>query len=136
VINELNSTITVVEKKGSKWNTLQSISTLPGDFTGTSYCADIHVSSDGRFVYGSNRGHNSIAVFKTDERTNQLEWITSVSTQGDWPRNFTFSPDGQFLLVANQRSNNITVFRIDENGIPRFTGNEVKVPAPVCLEFQ
>jgi 6-phosphogluconolactonase len=136
VINELNSTITVVEKKGSKWNTLQSISTLPGDFTGTSYCADIHVSSDGRFVYGSNRGHNSIAVFKTDERTNQLEWITSVSTQGDWPRNFTFSPDGQSLLVANQRSNNITVFRIDENGIPRFTGNEVKVPAPVCLEFQ
>ncbi len=136
VINELNSTITVVEKKGSKWNTVQTISTLPVDFTGTNYCADIHISPDGRFVYGSNRGHNSIAVFRNDEGTNQLEWITSVSTQGDWPRNFTFSPDGQFLLVANQRSNNITVFRMDENGTPIFTGNEVKIPAPVCLEFQ
>jgi 6-phosphogluconolactonase len=136
VINELNSTITVVEKNGGKWKEIQTVSTLPDDFKGTNYCADIHVSPDGRFVYGSNRGHNSIAVYKTDAGTNKLEWITSVSTQGDWPRNFTFSPDGQFLLVANQRSGNIAVFRMDESGIPRFTGNEVKIPAPVCLEFQ
>jgi 6-phosphogluconolactonase len=112
VINELNSTITVVEKNSGKWKEIQTVSTLPGDFTGTNYCADIHVSSDGRFVYGSNRGHNSVAVFKTDAQTNKLEWVTSVSAQGDWPRNFTFSPDGQFLLVANQRSGNIAVFRI------------------------
>jgi 6-phosphogluconolactonase len=136
VINELNSTISVLEQKGGKWVESQSISTLPEGFNETNYCADIHVSPDGRFVYGSNRGHNSIAVYKTDARTNKLEWITSVSTQGDWPRNFTFSPDGQFLLVANERSGNIVVFRIDENGIPRYTGNEVKIPSPVCLEFQ
>jgi 6-phosphogluconolactonase len=136
VINELNSTITVVERKGGIWKELHTISTLPDGFEGTSYCADIHVSADGRFVYGSNRGHNSIAVFKSNERTNKLERVTLVSAEGNWPRNFTFSPDGQFLLVANQKSGNIAVFRIDETGIPKFTGNEIKIPAPVCLEFQ
>jgi 6-phosphogluconolactonase len=136
VINELNSTISLLKKDGKKTEIIQTISTVPEDFSGTNYCADIHVSSDGKFVYGSNRGHNSIAIFKTNPITLQLEFITTVSTRGDWPRNFTLSPDGKFLLVANQRSGNIVVFKIHaETGIPEFTGKELKLPAPVCLEF-
>jgi 6-phosphogluconolactonase len=137
VINELNSTITAFKKSGKEWQEFQTISTVPKEFSGNNYCADIHVSADGRFLYGSNRGHNSIAVYKINHYTKELEWLTSVSTQGDWPRNFTLSPDGRFMLVANQRSNNISVFNIDPyNGIPEFTGNELEVPSPVCLEFR
>ena len=136
VINELNSTITAINNENKTWLPFQTVSTLPAGFEGTNSCADIHVSPDGRFVYGSNRGHNSIAVFRTDPQSGELEFLQTVSTQGDWPRNFTLSPDGKFLLAANQRSGNITVFRIDsQTGIPKFTGNELKLPAPVCLEF-
>lgn len=136
VINELNSTICVTDKKGGNREVLQTISTLPEDFSGTSYCADIHVSANGQYVYGSNRGHNSIAVFKVNPITKQLEFITTVSTQGEWPRNFALTADGKFLLVANQHSGNIVVFKLNsETGIPEFTGKEVKLPSPVCIEF-
>ncbi|MEE4285804.1 MAG: lactonase family protein, partial [Mariniphaga sp.] len=94
VINELNSTISVIDKNGLKREVVQTISTLPENFSGTSYCADIHVSADGKYVYGSNRGHNSIAVFKTDPISKQLKFITTISTQGEWPRNFSLSADG------------------------------------------
>jgi 6-phosphogluconolactonase len=136
VINELNSTITVLKKTARKWQEQQTVSTLPKGFSGDNYCADIHVSADGKYLYGSNRGHNSIAVYKVDAKTKKLEWVTSVSTHGTWPRNFILTSDGKFLLAANQKSNNITVFSINpENGIPKFTGNEVIIPAPVCLVF-
>lgn len=136
VINELNSTITAVGNVGGNWKKFQTVSTLPPDFTGDNSCADIHVSADGKFLYGSNRGHNSIAVFEIDPHNKHLTFIKTVSTEGDWPRNFTISPDGNFLLVANQRSGNIAVFQIDKkSGIPEFTGNQIKLPAPVCLEF-
>lgn len=136
VINELNSTISVLDKNGRNLEVVQTISTVPDDFNGTNYCADIHVSADGKYVYGSNRGHNSVAVFKTNPLTQQMEFITTVSTRGNWPRNFTLSPNGRFLLVANQYSGNVVVFEINkETGIPEFTGNEIKLPSPVCLEF-
>lgn len=136
IINELNSTISAVQKKENKWQIFQSISTLPSGFEGKSFCADIHVSNSGRFLYGSNRGDNSIAVFAITSTNKQLLKIGNVSTEGNWPRNFTISPDGNFMLVANQRSGNITVFEINqENGLPVFTGNEIKLPSPVCLEF-
>src|SRR5690554_1829399 len=137
VINELNSTITTFSKKGRKWKTYQTITTIPVDFTEENYCADIHVSPDGRYLYGSNRGHNSIAVYTINPKSKKLEWVTAVSSQGDWPRNFTLSNDGKFLLAANQRSGNIAVFKINpENGIPEFTGYNLELPAPVSLEFQ
>lgn len=137
VINELNSTITVFRKSRKKWKQQQAISTLPDDFTGESFCADIHVSPDGQYLYGSNRGHNSIAVFAIDNKTKKLSLKTTVHTEGDWPRNFTISPDGKFLLAANQRSGNVTVFKLNaETGVPEFTGNELKIPAPVCLVFK
>lgn len=136
VINELNSTISTFKKYEGKWGSFQTISTLPADFKGTSYCADIHISADGKFLYGSNRGHNSIAVFGIENETNSLKSVGFVHVEGDWPRNFALSPDGNFLLVANQKSGNITVFKINkESGMPEFTGKEIRIPAPVCIEF-
>lgn len=136
VINELNSTVTSFKQNGQNWIQYQTITTLPAGFKGTSYCADIHLSTDGRFLYGSNRGDNSIAVFTVDSISNKITSIGTVSAEGDWPRNFTLSTDGKFMLVANQNSGNITVFKIhQETGIPEFTGKEIKLPSPVCLEF-
>ena len=118
------------------WEKQQIVSTLPANFKETSYCADIHVSADGKYLYGSNRGHNSIAVFEINSETKQLKSIGFVSVEGNWPRNFAISPNGNFLLVANQRSGNITVFKIKkETGMPEFTGTQIKIPAPVCVEF-
>jgi len=136
VINELNSTVTTFKLVNQNWEKQQVISTLPSDFNGTSYCADIHVSVDGKFLYGSNRGHNSIAVFEIESNTKHLKSVGFVSVEGDWPRNFALSPNGNYLLAANQKSGNITVFKINkETGKPEFTGKEIKIPAPVCIEF-
>lgn len=136
VINELNSTITVLMKYGGVWKQIQTIKTLPKDFKGESWCADIHLSADGRFVYGSNRGHNSIAVFKRDATNGRLEMIQTIPVEGNWPRNFTLDPTGRFLLVANQKSNDITVFKVDEpSGKLSFTGIKVPNESPVCLQF-
>ncbi len=136
VINELNSTITVLEKKENEWFAVQNISTLPPGFSGKSYCADIHLSPNGKFLYGSNRGDNSIFVAVIDRLTKQLSGAGTVKVEGDWPRNFVISDNGRFMLVANQRSGNITVLKIHpETGMPEYTGNEIKLPAPVCLEF-
>ncbi len=138
LINELDSSLTSLaydEKRGTL-KEIQTLSTLPKDFSGENTCADVHVSPDGRFVYGSNRGHDSIAVFKTDEKTGKIELIEIVSTGGKTPRNFAIDPGGNFLLAANQNSGNIVTFRIDQKtGKLKNTGNEAKVPAPVCLKF-
>lgn len=136
VINELSSTITVLMRYGAEWKQIQNISTLPKDYKEESWCADIHISPDGRFVYGSNRGHNSIAVFKRDVTSGKLELIETVPVEGNWPRNFTIDPSGKFLLVANQKSNDITVFKIDKpSGKLVFTGIKVPNESPVCLQF-
>ncbi len=136
VISELNSTITTIKKVGNNWEVVQAVSTLPADFKGTSYCADIHISADEKYLYGSNRGHNSIAVFEINGDTKKLKPLGFVPVEGDWPRNFSLSPDGDFMLVANQKSGNITVFKINRTtGMPEFTGKEIKIPAPVCIEF-
>lgn len=136
VINELNSTVSVIGNERGVWKIIQEISTLPEGFEGTNYCADIHVSKDGKYLYGSNRGHNSIAVFQVEKNSGIIDFIKTIPVEGDWPRNFVISPDGDFMLVANQKSGNIAVFQINKtSGIPEFTGNQIKLPAPVCLDF-
>lgn len=136
VINELSSTITVLIKYGGVWKEIQSITTLPKDFKGESWCADIHISDNGKFVYGSNRGNNSISVFSRDVKSGKLEMIQTISVEGNWPRNFTLDPTGRFLLVANERSNDITVFKIDDaTGKLKYTGIKVQNQSPVCLQF-
>ena len=137
VINELNSTITVF-KRGSDgvYTATQTASTLASDFEGESFCADIHLSVDGRFLYGSNRGENTLVVFSVDANSGEITAIGRESVEGDWPRNFTISPDGNFVLVANQRSNNITIFKRDvATGNLEYTG-QFELGAPVCLVFE
>ena len=138
VINELDSTMSAF-KYNAPTGTLvhiETVSTLPSDFSGVSYCADVHVSASGRFLYGSNRGHNSIVVFEIDQRTGKLKLLEHVSTEGNWPRNFTIDPSGRFLLVANQRSDNVVSFSIDPGtGRLKPTGQITEIPVPVCLKF-
>lgn len=138
VINELDSSLTTFKYDAAKGTltAFETVSTLPRDFVGTSYCADIHVSKSGRFLYGSNRGHNSIVVFAIDPRTARLSLVEHVSTEGNWPRNFAIDPSGRFLLVANQRTDNVVVFRIDaQTGRLTPTGHGAEIPVPVCLQF-
>ena len=138
VINELNSTMTAFsyDPDNGVLAALDTISTLPAGYSETSYCADIHVHPNGRFVYGTNRGHNSVAIATFDEATGGLSLAGTEPTQGDWPRNFTLDPSGEFLLVANQRSNDIVVFRIDpDTGLLTSTGHVAQTPTPVCLKF-
>lgn len=138
VINELNATINTydVDKMNGRFTFTQSVPTLPKDFEGDNTCADLHVSADGRFLYGTNRGHNSIVVYEIDGESGQLTYVEHVSCGGDWPRNFTISPDGRFLLVANKKTNNIIVFNRDQStGKLRPNGSKATVPAPVCLLF-
>ncbi len=136
VINELNSTVSVLEKDGNGYQKIQDISTLPENFDGASNCADIHLSDNEHFVYGSNRGHNSIVIFRRNMKTGMLTFMGTEPVMGDWPRNFNIDPSGKFLLVANQKSSNITVFKIDKrSGKLTFTKIEEKVPNPVCIEF-
>jgi len=131
--NELNSTVSVLERKNGRWTVTETLSTLPSGYTGDSFCADIHLSPDGKFVYVSNRGHQSIAVFGRNEY-GSLSAITNVNVQGDWPRNFIIDPSGKYMLVANQRSHNIAVFEL-RSGVPVYIGNQIKIPAPVSLAF-
>ena len=136
-INELNATITVFERddEGS-YSPIQTENTLAPDWDGGKSCADIHLSPDGRFLYGSNRGENTIVIFSVDKTTGEINLVGRESVRGDWPRNFTLDPSGNFLLVANERSNNISVFKRDsEKGTLEFL-NEIKIGAPVCLVFQ
>ena len=137
IVTELTSEVisASVDQESGKFIVIDKQSALPEDFTGESYCADIHVSADGQFLYVSNRGHQSIAIFKINE-DGTLEMLATDDVQGDWPRNFTLSPDGDFLLVANQNSDNITVFKRDKKtGLLEHTGNEIKLSHPVCLKF-
>lgn len=137
VINELNSTVTqVFRENNGKYRTGPSCSTLPPDFQETNLCADIHISSDGKYLYASNRGHNSIAVFKVNPEDGSLKMITHHKTRGDWPRNFSLSPDEKYVLVANQRSNNIVAFQRDSaTGVLDYKG-QIEAPSPVCIVFR
>ena len=136
VINELSSTITVFQKQDNgNFTAIETQSTVAENYTEKSYCADIHFSKDGKFLYGSNRGENTIVSFKVNQETGKLTLADRESVRGDWPRNFVIDPTDSFLLVANERSNNITVFkRNTENGSLEFL-HETELPSPVCLEF-
>ncbi|GAA3583141.1 lactonase family protein [Snuella lapsa] len=135
IINEYANTVTSAKKNGNHFEPLENVSTLKDGFNGESYCADIHLSKDERFLYGSNRGENTIVVFKRDNISGKLEKIQNMDVHGNWPRNFSLDPSGNFLLVANQKSNNISVFKIDSNSGKLSFLHSVDLPSPVCLLF-
>lgn len=138
VVNELQSTLTTFSYDADRgtFQKLGSVSTLPKNFSGTNDTAEIHVHPNGKFLFASNRGHDSIAVFAIDPRSGTLTPVDHFSTGGRTPRNFEIDPTGKFLFVANQDTNNIVLFRIDpDTGRLSRTGQTLEVPSPVSLRF-
>lgn len=139
VINELNLTVTGMDynPQTGVFEIIQNISTVP---TGTkrkgNSTAQVLVHPSGKFLYGSNRGPNTIAMYRIDQTTGQLTSLGYQPTGGAIPRNFNIDPSGKFLLAANQDSNNVVVFKIDQKtGLLKPTGHEIAVPKPVCIQF-
>jgi 6-phosphogluconolactonase len=138
VINELNATITAFsyDEEQGRLTTIQTVPTLPAQYVGENACADIHISPDGRFLYGSNRGHDSIVVYAIDPSNGSLHFVEHASTLGQHPRGFAISPDGRFLLVANRDTNNVVSFHRDaESGTLLPTGHILQISKPVCIKF-
>ena len=138
VINELNSTLTCYryEANNCTLTALDTQSTLPADWTGESTCAEVKVHPNGRFVYGSNRGHDSIVVYAFGRATGKLAPIDYTPSGGRNPRNFNLSPDGQWLVAANQNTDSLNVFRVDATtGKLTPTDHSANVPLPVCVQF-
>jgi 6-phosphogluconolactonase len=138
VINEMASTVTafVYDRSRGVLKELQTITTLPKGFTGRSTTAEVQVHPSGRYLYGSNRGHDSVAVFSIDDREGTLTLVEITPTQGKTPRNFGIDPTGAFLLAAHQDTDNVVVFRVDaKTGRVTPTGQILEVGSPVCVKF-
>lgn len=135
VINEYGASITSIKRTRSGFELIDINATLEESYKGKNSCADIHLSQDERYLYGSNRGENTIVVFKRNSKTGEITRIQNIDVKGDWPRNFTLDPTGKFLLVANQKSNNLSVFKIKQNTGKLTFLHDVKTPTPVCLLF-
>jgi 6-phosphogluconolactonase len=137
-INERGSSVTAFDYEPAQGalREIQTVSTLPDGFAGKNSCADIHLHPSGRFLYGSNRGHNSIASFAVHATSGELQPTGHTPTGGRTPRNFAIDPSGTLLLAANQDSGTIVIFRIDQStGALSPTGQVVQVPTPVCVCF-
>lgn len=138
VVNEIGSTVTAFtyNKEPGILNPIQTISTLPEGFTGANAAAEIFVDPTGKFLYASNRGHDSIAVFGIDQEKGTIKAVERIITTGKMPRYFGFDPTGQYVLVAHQNSGNVLVFKFDRTtGCLTPTGASIDVPSPVCLVF-
>ena len=138
VINELDSTIDnyQFDYKNQTLSLISSVSTLPKNRQGESTCADIHISPNGKYLYGSNRGHNSIAAYEIDKINGNLTNIGIFKTNGKTPRNFCLDPSGKYILVGNQDSDTIKVFEINiKSGVINDEIFSLSIPKPVCILF-
>ena len=138
VINELNSTINVLEYNSAKgqMTSIQTVRTLPESQAVPNTTAEIEVHPSGLFLYGSNRGHDSLAIFSINPTTGKLTVLGHQPTLGKTPRNFAIDPTGRFLLVANQGSNNLVTFRIDlKTGLLSYNTQTLSIDSPVCIKF-
>ncbi|MCO6454974.1 MAG: lactonase family protein [Pirellulaceae bacterium] len=138
VINELDNTVTLFDydSDSGKLTSRQTISTLPDDFDGTSYCADLKITPDGRFLYGTNRGHDSIAAYRLDDQ-GRLTRLGIHPSLGKGPQNLAITPDGRWLLCANMPGNNCVVFRIDpDSGGLTATGEPLEIRSPSCIMWR
>jgi len=138
VINEMKSTVVTFDYDANHGvlTERQTISTVPDDYKGSNSTAEVQVHPSGKFLYGSNRGHDSIAVFTIEPATGQLTAMGQVATRGKTPRNFGIDPTGRFLIAENQDSDSLVLFRINPtSGGLTSTGPIVEVPSPVCVKF-
>jgi len=138
LINELNSTMTALafDAATGALTEIQTLSTLPAGYDGATSCAEVQITPNGKFLYGSNRGHNSIVGYAVDETTGKLTLIGHESTQGRIPRNFEVDPAGKYLIAANQDTNNLVMFEIDQK-TGKLTPNGLTAEAgtPICVRF-
>jgi 6-phosphogluconolactonase len=137
-INELSNTVNALAYDADKgtFHSIQSLTTLPKDFSGNSSTAEVSIHPNGKFLYGSNRGNDTIAVFSIDPGKGLLTLVEHVSAQGKSPRHLTIDPTGAFLLAANQNTGNVVVYRIDpKEGRLTHTGQVLDVPVAVCIAF-
>ncbi|MDX6746833.1 lactonase family protein [Polaribacter sp. PL03] len=135
VLNELNNTVSLIKEKNNNYYIDATISTLPETFTAFSKAADIHISKDGKFLYASNRGHESIVIFDVNTQNGTLKTVDYQSVLGKHPRNFSLSPNEDFLIVANQDTNNIVSFKRNENTGKLTLVDEISAKMPVCILF-
>ncbi len=138
VINELGNTVTAFAYDAGKGalKEIQTVPTLPAGWSGSNSTADVHVHPSGKWLYGSNRGHHSIAMFAIDSGSGRLSSLGNEPTQGKTPRNFAIDPSGAWLLAENQDSDTIVTFKIDQKtGKLSASGQVANVPMPVCLKF-
>jgi 6-phosphogluconolactonase len=138
VIDELASTVTAFSYDAATGSLqrLTVVSTLPPDYKGKNDTAEIKIDAEGKFLYGSNRGADMIAIFALDSASGAPKWMDSVPAGGKTPRNFEIDPSGGYLLAANQATNNIVIFKIDpQTGHLTPTGQTLSVAAPVCIKF-
>lgn len=138
VISELQSIVVVlhVNAEHGRLTQVQIISTLPSGFVEENFCAEIEVAPSGRFVYASNRGHDSIAVYGVNQATGELTLVGHQPTLGHGPRHFAIDPSEKFLFAANQDSDTVVTFRIDQDhGLLAATGHVADVPTPVCVRL-
>jgi 6-phosphogluconolactonase len=138
VLGELDSTVTAfgTTKEGDFQGSWQKIPMLPANFSGRNDAAEIEIHPSGKFLYASNRGHDSIVVYSIDPDWGKLKLVADVPTEGKEPRHFAIEPSGNFLLAEDQLSDKIVTFRIDQKtGALTPTGDTVEVPSPVCLTF-
>ncbi|MDF2836487.1 MAG: 3-carboxymuconate cyclase [Paenibacillus sp.] len=136
VINELDSTVTAFryDAEGGILTKIETVSTLPDGFEGENGCAEIAISRDGKYVYGSNRGHDSIVVYQADPDNGSLRTVQHISTEGGHPRHFALTPNGNYLIAANRDGNNLVSYKVDEgNGTLSFTGLTAQASKPVCV---
>jgi 6-phosphogluconolactonase len=132
VINELDSTLTVCSYADGKLQVVQTVSTRPADSPGENFPAELLISADGRFLYGSNRGDNTIAVFEIASDGLSVELVQTISSGGYWPRHLAFGNDGKTLYAANERSDQIATFSIGDGRLTA-AGEPVSWPKPVCI---
>lgn len=134
-INEINSTVCAFEKQNGILKQIQTVSSLPANYNGRKWSADIHISPDGKFLYASNRAADNIAIYSIDTKTSLLTNIGFESSGGKTPRNFMITPEGNFLLAANQDSDNIVIFKRNKSTGMLTKTDEISVPNPVCLKM-
>lgn len=137
LIHELKSVVAALsyDNENGLFTEMQTIATIPENFGGENNCGGIKISADGKYLYGSNRGHDSIVVFAVDGDNGKLSYVENVSSDGSWPREFTIDLKGNFLLAANQHSDNIASFKIDKtSGRLTITGHYVEVEKPAFVQ--
>lgn len=138
VVAELQPEVIVLQfhKEEGSFETIETVRSVPMNFSANNQGSAIHISSDGHFLYTANRGHDSIAVFSVNEKTGKLSLIQLIETEGHWPRDFTLDPSENFVVASNEESGNIQLFKRNQQmGTLELLPATIQVPYPVCVKF-